>query len=57
VAIWRIHRGIGRSGGLFVTALGREVANRLSDEQRRDLIAVHADAYGRLRDEIGVRRP
>jgi hypothetical protein len=57
VAIWRLHRGIGTSGGLFVTALRREIANRLSDEQLRDLIAVHADAYGRLRDEVGVRRP
>ncbi|MDT7578542.1 MAG: hypothetical protein QOH17_4875 [Pseudonocardiales bacterium] len=57
MAIWRLHRGIGTSGGLLVTALRRQIANRLSDEQLRDLIAVHADAYGRLRDEVGVRRP
>jgi HAD superfamily hydrolase (TIGR01549 family) len=52
VAIWRIHRRIGMSGGLFVTALRREIANRLSDEQLRDLTAAHADAYGRLRDSV-----
>jgi hypothetical protein len=51
-AIWRIHRRIGMSGGLFVTALRREIANRLTDEQLRDLAAAHADAYGRLRESV-----
>lgn len=52
VAIWRIHRRIGMSGGLFVTALRREIAHQLTDEQLRELATAHAKAYARLRDSV-----
>jgi HAD superfamily hydrolase (TIGR01509 family) len=52
VPIWRIHRRIGMSGGLFVTALRREIANKLTDEQLRELSGRHAEAYSRLRDSV-----
>ena len=48
LAIWRIHRRIGMSGGLFVAALRREVGDRLTDEQARELTEAHTRAYQRL---------
>ena len=38
---WRIHRKIGMSGGLFTRAVSREIGHDLSDEQARELQAVH----------------
>ncbi|MBO0776479.1 MAG: HAD family phosphatase, partial [Actinobacteria bacterium] len=32
LSVWRIHRRIGMSGGLFVSALLRETGRKLSDE-------------------------
>ena len=32
LAVWKIHRRIGMSGGLFVTALRRELGDQLDDE-------------------------
>jgi len=52
VAIWRIHRRIGMSGGLFVTALRREIGGKLTDEQLRRLTTAHAEAYARLRVSV-----
>jgi len=52
VAIWTIHRRIGMSGGLFVTALRREIGGKLTDEQLRDLTTAHAEAYARLRESV-----
>jgi HAD superfamily hydrolase (TIGR01509 family) len=52
VAIWTIHRRIGMSGGLFVTALRREIGGKLTDEQLRQLTAAHAEAYARLRESV-----
>ena len=52
VAIWTIHRRIGMSGGLFVTALRREIGGKLSDEQLRELTTAHAEAYARLRESV-----
>jgi HAD superfamily hydrolase (TIGR01509 family) len=54
VAVWRIHRRIGMSGGLFVHALGREIGHRLSSEQVSRLQADHGRAYAR---QIGQVRP
>jgi HAD superfamily hydrolase (TIGR01509 family) len=45
--VWRIHRRIGMSGGLFVTALLRELETRLDDETLARLPALHAEAYAR----------
>ena len=45
LSIWKLHRRIGMSGGLFVTALLRESAARLSGEQIGDLDLVHGEAF------------
>jgi HAD superfamily hydrolase (TIGR01549 family) len=47
LAVWRIHRQIGMSGGLFVNALLRETDRRLTTEKLSRLQQVHADAYKR----------
>src|SRR5690606_24633318 len=45
LSVWRIHRRIGMSGGLFVSALLRETGLKLSQEQIDALQTAHADAY------------
>jgi HAD superfamily hydrolase (TIGR01509 family) len=52
LSVWRIHRKIGMSGGLFVTALLRETGGSLSTGQIRELNLAHAEAYGRRRDTV-----
>ena len=47
MAVWKIHRRIGMSGGLFVTALARELGHGLSDEAIARLPDLHAEAYDR----------
>ena len=37
LAVWRIHRRIGMSGGLFVQALGREIGRPVSGDLARIL--------------------
>lgn len=54
VSVWRIHRRIGMSGGLFVNALSRETDRTLSKEQADKIKRVHAEAYARM---IGQVRP
>jgi HAD superfamily hydrolase (TIGR01509 family) len=59
VAVWRIHRRVGMSGGLFVNALLRETGYRVSDEEAARLQAHHARAYvaqiGQVRPLPGAR--
>ena len=45
LSVWRIHRRIGMSGGLFVHALLRETGRSLSPEEISELQATHADEY------------
>ena len=45
LAVWRIHRRIGMSGGLLVQALGREIGQRITPEQAKQLQKKHAAAY------------
>jgi beta-phosphoglucomutase-like phosphatase (HAD superfamily) len=45
LAVWRIHRHIGMSGGLLVQALGREIGQRITAEQAKALQKKHAAAY------------
>ncbi|HEV7907498.1 MAG TPA: HAD family hydrolase [Pseudonocardiaceae bacterium] len=52
LSVWKIHRRIGMSGGLFVTALLRETGGALSTEQIRALNLAHAEAYARRRDTV-----
>ena len=45
VSVWRIHRKIGMSGGLFATAVARETGRELSAEEAGRLRAAHTAAY------------
>jgi HAD superfamily hydrolase (TIGR01509 family) len=47
LSVWRIHRRIGMSGGLFVAALLREVGMRLSSEDLERVGKLHVEAYTR----------
>jgi HAD superfamily hydrolase (TIGR01509 family) len=47
LAVWKIHRRIGMSGGLFVAALRRELRTELDDETLTRLPDLHAEAYTR----------
>jgi HAD superfamily hydrolase (TIGR01509 family) len=53
LSVWRIHRRIGMSGGLFVSALLRETGSgALSAEQIQALNLAHAEAYARRRHTV-----
>ena len=45
LAVWRIHRQIGMSGGLFVNALLRETGHTVSPEEAERLQRGHGDAF------------
>jgi beta-phosphoglucomutase-like phosphatase (HAD superfamily) len=45
LAVWRIHRRIGISGGLFVNALLRETGRPVTPEQADKFQKFHAQAY------------
>jgi HAD superfamily hydrolase (TIGR01509 family) len=47
LSVWRIHRRIGMSGGLFANALLRETGNPVTKEQAEQLQRAHAKAYTR----------
>jgi HAD superfamily hydrolase (TIGR01509 family) len=47
LAVWRIHRRIGMSGGLFVNALSREAGRLIPAEEAARLQQRHAEAYRR----------
>ena len=48
LSVWRIHRKIGMSGGLFTNQLARETGAELGDERLESLRQSHARAYRRL---------
>jgi HAD superfamily hydrolase (TIGR01509 family) len=50
--VWKIHRRIGMSGGLFVAALAREVDAELDREVIAALPGLHADAFIRRFDSV-----
>jgi len=52
LSLWRIHRRIGMSGGLFVKALGRELGRDLTPEIVANLRKGHTDAYAELAGDI-----
>jgi HAD superfamily hydrolase (TIGR01509 family) len=54
LAVWRIHRRIGMSGGLLVNALLRETGTTISAEQVASIQATHAREYAR---HVGELRP
>ncbi len=47
LSVWRIHRRIGMSGGLFVQALLREIGRTLSTADAERLLHAHAAEYRR----------
>ena len=52
LAVWRIHRKIGMSGGLFTNMLLRETGLDFSPERIARLQRLHADAYNRVSRQI-----
>jgi HAD superfamily hydrolase (TIGR01509 family) len=52
LSIWRIHRRIGMSGGLFLRALTRETGRDLSAKDAERLKSLHAAAYSRRLDQV-----
>jgi HAD superfamily hydrolase (TIGR01509 family) len=52
LSVWRIHRRIGMSGGLFLNALQRETGVQLDTEALERLSSLHAEYY--LRRAGGV---
>jgi HAD superfamily hydrolase (TIGR01509 family) len=57
LAVWRIHRRIGMSGGLLVQALGREIGQRITPEQAKELQKKHAAGYELLRQLSRAKVP
>jgi HAD superfamily hydrolase (TIGR01509 family) len=52
LAVWRIHRRVGMSGGLLIDALLRETGRRVSEAQLTRLQQAHIDAYLRHAGEV-----
>jgi HAD superfamily hydrolase (TIGR01549 family) len=52
LAVWRIHRKIGMSGGLFTNMLLRETGVDFSAKRIERLQRLHADAYTRVAKQI-----
>jgi HAD superfamily hydrolase (TIGR01549 family) len=52
LAVWKIHRRIGMSGGLFVSALARELESELDAATLARLPQLHADAYVRRFESV-----
>jgi HAD superfamily hydrolase (TIGR01509 family) len=59
LSVWRIHRKVGMSGGLFANALLRETGREVTADQAAELRRLHADAYATLAADVrplpGVR--
>jgi phosphoglycolate phosphatase-like HAD superfamily hydrolase len=52
LSIWRIHRRIGMSGGLFTRALLREMGRDLDPARLETAQRLHAAAYNRLASQV-----
>lgn len=52
LSVWRIHRRIGMSGGLFVQALLRETGRSLSFGEIEELQQAHAAEYAKQADSV-----
>ncbi|MGN2251593.1 HAD family hydrolase [Frateuria sp. GZRe14] len=55
LAVWRIHRKIGMSGGLFTRILLRETGIEITEERVARLRRWHAEAFSRRAEAGGVR--
>jgi HAD superfamily hydrolase (TIGR01549 family) len=52
LSVWRIHRKIGMSGGLFANALLRETGREVTAEDALRLRKLHAEAYTERADRV-----
>lgn len=52
LAMWRIHRKIGMSGGLMLKTLARETGLAIDEPQAQRLSEKHAEAYQALKAQI-----
>lgn len=52
LSVWRIHRKIGMSGGLFTNQLLRETGLEISEERVARLRSLHASAYRKLVHQV-----
>jgi len=52
LAVWRIHRRIGMSGGLLVNALLRETGREITSSDAQQLLKWHAEAYSKLVEQV-----
>jgi HAD superfamily hydrolase (TIGR01549 family) len=52
LAVWRIHRQIGMSGGLFVNALAREIGKTVSPEEAERIHHTHGEAFKRYASQV-----
>jgi HAD superfamily hydrolase (TIGR01509 family) len=55
LSVWRIHRKIGMSGGLFTNILLRETGLEISPERLARLSQWHAEAFNRMHAQGSVR--
>ncbi len=52
LSVWRIHRRIGMSGGLFVNALLRETGRDLAPDEAHQVMEAHYRAYERAVTQV-----
>jgi HAD superfamily hydrolase (TIGR01509 family) len=52
LSVWRIHRKVGMSGGLFANALLRETGREVTAEDADLLRRLHAEAYARRASQV-----
>ena len=52
LSVWRIHRRIGMSGGLFLNALLRETGRTMTPDDTARVQRVHAEAFARQVDQV-----
>ena len=52
LAVWRIHRKIGMSGGLFANALLRETGRAVTPEEADRLRVLHGEAYSSRAEQV-----
>src|SRR5512141_2781243 len=52
LAVWRIHRRIGMSGGLLPQALLRETAGAVDPATHHRLLELHAAAFARYASQV-----
>src|SRR5437763_16635016 len=52
LSVWRIHRKIGMSGGLFVEQLQRELGRPIDDEMTKRLRDRHAELFREISTDV-----